>query len=381
MVFRDRLGPRPDHLLELRFGSRSGRVPGHPLRGSPHGTPTFGSESTGFGRRSTPAPAVRPKGPGDSYSPGPFTCHTQGRSPGGPPGTTSVTAARRKVETVHEIRWISLAGLANLRDVGGLPTLDGAMIAPGRLLRSDNLQDLPADTQARLVDDLGVTDVIDLRTYVEIAREGSGPFVGHERVRTSHFTLYADDTGQRGIPQLPDGPDDAATDPELPWVVKDRKAQAAGRPAFADPEVDHDTRWSGHYLDYLRERPDSVVGALRTISMAEGAVLVHCAAGKDRTGTIVGLALAAAGAQPEAIARDYAATAERLEAVLARLRTSPAYAAQLAGQSLAQQTPRAETMRTMLQALQRRYGGALGWLGQHGWTASDTAALHAKLRS
>lgn len=32
-VFRDRLGPRSDHLLELRFGSRSGLAPGHPLRG------------------------------------------------------------------------------------------------------------------------------------------------------------------------------------------------------------------------------------------------------------------------------------------------------------------------------------------------------------
>ena len=36
--------------------------------------------------------------------------------------------------------WIDLEGLANLRDVGGLPTVDGGKIIPGRLLRSDNLQ-------------------------------------------------------------------------------------------------------------------------------------------------------------------------------------------------------------------------------------------------
>ena len=38
--------------------------------------------------------------------------------------------------------WIDLEGLANLRDVGGLPTTDGGKIVPGRLLRSDNLQTL-----------------------------------------------------------------------------------------------------------------------------------------------------------------------------------------------------------------------------------------------
>ena len=42
--------------------------------------------------------------------------------------------------------WIDLEGLANLRDVGGLPTVDGGKIIPGRLLRSDNLQTLtPSD--------------------------------------------------------------------------------------------------------------------------------------------------------------------------------------------------------------------------------------------
>ena len=54
--------------------------------------------------------------------------------------------------------WIDLEGLANLRDVGGLPTADGGKIVPGRLLRSDNLQTLTAaDIEALL--GLGLTDV------------------------------------------------------------------------------------------------------------------------------------------------------------------------------------------------------------------------------
>ncbi len=39
-------------------------------------------------------------------------------------------------------RWIDLDGVVNMRDLGGTPTADGGEIAPGRLIRSDNLQDL-----------------------------------------------------------------------------------------------------------------------------------------------------------------------------------------------------------------------------------------------
>ena len=61
-------------------------------------------------------------------------------------------------------RWIELDGLVNMRDLGGLPTRDGGRTASGRLIRSDNLQDLTDADVARLVDELGVSDIIDLRT-------------------------------------------------------------------------------------------------------------------------------------------------------------------------------------------------------------------------
>ena len=64
----------------------------------------------------------------------------------------------------------------------------------------------------------------------------------------------------------------------------------------------------GYYLAYLRHRPDSVVEAVRTMAAPGGAVLVHCAAGKDRTGVVVALALAAAGVSRGAVVADYVAT-------------------------------------------------------------------------
>lgn len=70
------------------------------------------------------------------------------------------------------VAWIDLDGAVNVRDLGGLVTDDGRLTVPGRLLRGDNLQDLsPADVR-RLVDEIGVTTVIDLRSPHEVAAEG-----------------------------------------------------------------------------------------------------------------------------------------------------------------------------------------------------------------
>ncbi len=278
------------------------------------------------------------------------------------------------VKGVPDIRWIDLDGVDNMRDVGGLPTLDGGRVSAGRLLRSDNLQDLGEPARRQLVEVHGVSDIVDLRTHVELAREGHGPFIDHPIVRTTHLTLYADDTTANGV----SGPDDAAA--ELPWVVKDRRVVADGGLSFGDPSVDRERHWSSHYLGYLAERPDTVVDALRVIGHAPGAVVVHCAAGKDRTGTIVALALAVVQTEPSAIVADFVATGQRLERVLARLRQRPSYAATLHGQTLDQQRPRAAAMQQVLGHLDEQHGGVLGWLTQHGWREADTAALWHKLR-
>lgn len=268
---------------------------------------------------------------------------------------------------MHDIRWLDLDGVLNMRDVGGIPTVDGPPIRPGRLIRSDSLQQLsPADVRT-LVEDLGVTDVVDLRTHVEVAREGDGPLVGDPRVRITHLTLYADDSHEHGIP---------AGERELPW----RRTPRAGDPEVVHPSQDHDAHWSGHYQGYLRQRPEHVVAALRAIGAARGAVVVHCAAGKDRTGTIVGLALELAGARRDAVLADFEASAQRVPLILARLQANPAYAHDMRNKTVAEQSPRAQTMAMVFDALDRRFGGAQGWLSTQGWTEADSAALRAKLR-
>ena len=92
--------------------------------------------------------------------------------------------------TTAASRWLDLDGAANARDLGGLPLEGGGTTAAGVVLRSDNLQDLtPADVR-RLVDDLGVAVVVDLRTGAEVALEGAGPLVADGRVEIRHRDLY-----------------------------------------------------------------------------------------------------------------------------------------------------------------------------------------------
>ena len=82
------------------------------------------------------------------------------------------------------------------------------------------------------------------------------------------------------------------------------------------------------YFSYLVDRPDSVLAALRTVAERPVWHWFTRAAGKDRTGTIVALALSVADAERQAIIDDYAASSERVEQVVARLMASSTYAGQ-----------------------------------------------------
>ena len=253
--------------------------------------------------------------------------------------------------------WIELEGAVNARDLGGLPTTDGAKTIGGRLLRSDNLQELsPADV-AILVQEVGLTTVVDLRSTAELTAEGPAPLDAVPGIRHVH------------LPVLPEA--GTATD-----AVADVLLTRADRDHSRFP----DNPRAGHYLGYLEDRPAEVVAALRTIAESEGAALVHCAAGKDRTGVVVALALVVAGVRTDAVVADYAATAERTEAVLARLRRSATYARDINRRPADSHQPRPETMTAFLEQLDARYGGVTSWLTDHGFSESDRQRLYARLR-
>jgi protein tyrosine/serine phosphatase len=263
----------------------------------------------------------------------------------------------------ERLRWLELDGAVNARDVGGLRLSGGdgdGVVAAGRLLRADNLQGLSERDVRRLVDELGLRAVVDLRTGVEVELEGPGPLTHEPAVVVEHRSLYPETGGETDL--------DAET--IAPWGA----FEPAGADAGELPVVQA-------YLGYLRRRPDSVVAAVRTIAKppGDGAVLVHCAAGKDRTGVVVAFALEAAGVAREEVVRDYLASRERIEAIVGRLASSPTYADEVRTDDPQSHAPRDGTMERVLALVDERHGGAAAWLLAHGLGEHELAALRARL--
>jgi protein-tyrosine phosphatase len=228
------------------------------------------------------------------------------------------------------------------------------------LIRSASLKHLTDSDVSHLVGDLGVRRVVDLRTDVEVDRDGPGALHGQPDVVIHHLSLYPD---TRDRAELPAGPRVDAPDP-LPW--QDERFATAHSPVIAA------------YLRYLEQRPDSVVAALRAIAEPAGATLVHCAAGKDRTGVVVALALTVAGVPRELIAADYALTQSQIAAIVGHLARSDLYGFEV-GQPEKIPPASAALMVSVLEAVDTDFGGVPAWLARHGWTDADTRRLRHKL--
>jgi protein tyrosine/serine phosphatase len=175
---------------------------------------------------------------------------------------------------------LAIDGLINLRDLGGLPTASGATTRPGRLLRSESPHTLSVSGLQELLD-LGIGAVVDLRTTSE--REQRPSPLAEAGVHTLHAPIFTDDE---------DYPDHLSTAAEV-------------------------------YCWWLRERRNGVAAAMSAIADAPSApVLVHCHAGKDRTGVVVALVLRLAGVSIDDIADDYAISGVQLAEMLARDRVT-----------------------------------------------------------
>ncbi|NMO90979.1 tyrosine-protein phosphatase [Actinomycetospora sp. TBRC 11914] len=221
---------------------------------------------------------------------------------------------------------VSPAGTLNFRDLGGLPAGPGRRTRSGVLFRSDTLQALSDADVALLVEELGLEVVIDLRVGPEAIEEGRGPLVAHD-VTYLNAPL-------RGAEPNDEPPDRQALLFSL-----------------------------GHL-----EAPTSVLGSVvrAAAAFAGRPTVVHCAAGKDRTGLVVSLLLALAGVDREAIVADYLASGPNMAAVVERFHTWPRYAAHMASVAPELYQAHEETVRGLLDALDERYGGARGWARARG---------------
>ena len=242
---------------------------------------------------------------------------------------------------------IELDGPANFRDLGGYRA-GPDRLRRGRIFRSDSLSRLSAADVSRLVDELGLVTVVDLRAGHEVETYGHGPL------------------GDRGVAVH-----------HLP-IVDETRADRVERPADApDPAT---LGLDGIYGLMLDRYADRFVAVLRALADERAHPIVfHCAAGKDRTGLVAALLLSLLGVDDDTIAADYALTSEHIDELLERHRA----------QAEADDAPvevddaffRAEVdvMRSTLAALRRDHGSAESYLEAHGLEPEAIATLRAAL--
>lgn len=237
---------------------------------------------------------------------------------------------------------LALDGLVNFRDLGGLPAQDG-VVRPGRLYRSESLSDLTAVGREELArSDIGT--VIDLRSTPE-ARHAPG--------------LPSDSRSPRlvSVPLL-DGALPTSLDQMLPLEET--------------------------YATLVQHHGDDFAQVAAVVAQADAAVLIHCTAGKDRTGLAIALVLLAIGVDPDAVRSDYTQSSENLAGVwVARMRArvramgfelpdTPEMTEMLCGTT-------EEGFDAALSWITDQHGSVAGYLRAHGLSEAQLARLHDRL--
>lgn len=125
-----------------------------------------------------------------------------------------------------------------------------------------------------------------------------------------------------------------------------------------------------------------LVEVVRVLALADGPVLVHCTAGKDRTGVVVALALRLLGVSRTAVVADYRLTDAAMPRVFARIPVTVANGLAGASTAIAPEFGRApaHAIGEFLDALDAHAGGADGWFRHRGGDAAIVDALQERMR-
>ncbi len=129
----------------------------------------------------------------------------------------------------------------------------------------------------------------------------------------------------------------------------------------------------------LRFAPGPIARVVQTLAEADAPAVVHCAAGKDRTGVLSAVILGALGVRDELIVADYAATREGLEAVIERLMQSEGYREMFAALPPDTLHAEPETMIALLEQVRQEHGSMRGYLQQAGVGDGVVEGLAARL--
>lgn len=242
-------------------------------------------------------------------------------------------------------RTLEIDGIFNFRDVGHYVTRGGRMTRPGVLYRSGAVHDLGT------VRRFGVKTVLDLRGVSDVERDSKrmGTLRSHSAVERVALPLIpADVDGQSGHEFLNDrfGPGITA----------------------------------GRYGGYLEIGPNNVRDALQVFARPEVfPAVVHCTAGKDRTGVIIALILDVLGVDHETIIADYVLSNDSVPHLVKHLRGDEGAAVALSESDMARFGAPEPAMRGFLEQLSGEHGSARELLRKLGVAESVFDVLEAAL--
>jgi protein-tyrosine phosphatase len=247
-----------------------------------------------------------------------------------------VTTEQR--EWTRRLDW---EGCLNARDLGGYRAGDGRETRWGAVVRADSPAALTESGRAALAE-YGVKAIVDLRLDDEIDRHPN-PFAepGDHGIAYSNVSII---DPAAGFP-----PDTYTLAESYLWMLD---------------------RFGGFVAKVMAAIADA----------PDGAVMIHCAAGKDRTGLISALLLGLVDVPAETIAADYAMTAELLRPRDEEwLAAAPPEERAEREAMLARFAPTAEVMLAVLGGLGDRYGGVEAYLLQAGVSRDDLGRLRDRL--
>ncbi|GEM48099.1 tyrosine-protein phosphatase [Deinococcus cellulosilyticus] len=235
---------------------------------------------------------------------------------------------------------LNIDGLKNARHLGNLQTLDGKTTRD-TLIRSDNLTRLTEAGKTSLLES-GISLILDVRAPHEL-KVDAPPFKDHPAVKYLNLPL-ADDANE---------------------AARMASMQARSMKDVYQVMVTHFKTEIGRAMKAIADAP-------------EGKVLVHCHAGKDRTGIVIALALSLVGVPDEVIAADYALTDENMAEIYQEmLEREPDPRKQAFMKAFMVSPP--EAMLGLLDHLRTEYGGTAEYLQACGLTDEDLDRIRGRL--
>jgi protein-tyrosine phosphatase len=193
-----------------------------------------------------------------------------------------------------------------------------------------------------LRDDLDIATVIDLRARSEAEREGIG-------------RIGALGRAHQFIP-----------------IVR----ESAGYSYHVPSRTDLDAQ----YFEIVLDAGDAVIDIVRLLAGGRATpAILHCAAGKDRTGIVTSLVLSLLGVVRDQVVADYARSGMHMDAVVTRLRQLPSYGARVDMVPAGVWSADPVHMEGLLRRIDDRFGSVRAWAASMGLEDETVTALRSHL--